>query len=470
MEKEFFPQLTRFKFELSASKEAAEVEDFKLLKQQSEDNVVEMKNAFKSYVVRATKIEMDVIHQKVRSQFITFSNNIDKVIAQELDPDIIICTIIQKHPELLTIMKTTTEKFNDEYKSIHKLLGDLQEYTETQQANPAQYSRTNTATISPYFGRQRPSPTVTADVSPTLSKMNFIGNALKIACIDPWKKYKAIHRENNLSIELNKIINTKLGEEANSVTEMELDSEATIDAPTIAELIAKKTTKATRSLTKEIETLNNNISQLKNSKKERRGQSPSSASEKTNCCKEGDLPRRKDTTIKRETKSSKKHQTTPKYKRKQKIRFYRKEWEKQVTLFQEEVTKEEQVLRDIHLNVLSSVRDNLQRNYGFIADPSKALRHNAFFRLQNMKVWQYVDQPHNKAFYNLTLDNEGQNDVRQLLGMGLTFIPNPFFTNNNLHESSRKSVRDMKLRAYYKGADTIKSKSKKDMKIYVRST
>ena len=87
-----------------------------------------------------------------------------------------------------------------------------------------------------------------------------------------------------------------------------------------------------------------------------------------------------------------------------------------------------------------------------------------------MKVWQYFDQPHNKAFHNLTLDNVGRNDVKQLLGMGLKFIPTPFFTNNNLHESRRRLIRHMKLHAYYKGADTMKQKSKKDMKIYVRST
>ena len=66
------------------------------------------------------------------------------------------------------------------------------------------------------------------------------------------------------------------------------------------------------------------------------------------------------------------------------------------------------MLRGRHLNVLSSVRDNLQRNYGFIADPNKTPKHNAFIRLQNMKVWQYFDQPNNKAFHNLTLDNEDE--------------------------------------------------------------
>ena len=89
-----------------------------------------------------------------------------------------------------------------------------------------------------------------------------------------------MHKENILNIELNRIIYTKLGEEANTMTEMELDAEATMDAPTIAELITKKTTEATKNLTKEIQILNNRINQLKNSKKEKRGQSPSGASAK----------------------------------------------------------------------------------------------------------------------------------------------------------------------------------------------
>ena len=287
-EKEFFPRSTRFKFEISASKEAAEVEEFKLLKQQSEEKVVEMKRAFKAFVIRATKIEMDVMHQKLRSHFITFTRNIVKAIALtielELDPDIIIYTILQKHPELLVVMKATPQKFNDEYKSIHKIVGDLQGYTGIEQTNPTRNPTRNSSTnsaISPYFSGQRPLPTTTTtDISPTMNKINFIGNALKIAYLDPWKKYEATHKENILNVELNKIINTKLGEEANTVTEMELDGEATLDAPTIAELITKKTTEATKNLTKEIQVLNNRINQLKNSKKEKRGQPSSGASAK----------------------------------------------------------------------------------------------------------------------------------------------------------------------------------------------
>ena len=291
-ENEFFPRSTRFKFELNVSKEATASDDFKILRQQTDEKILEMKRTFKSYVIRATEIEQEAMYKKLRANFMAFTRNIVKAITLtiglDLDPDTTIITLVNKNPELLEVMRTTSENFTAEYKKIHKITDDVNLYTDipdstqlSQSTNQTQ-TRTQAGTISPYFSGQRPrtTTTTTSTTSLTQSKMSFIGNALKQAYIDPWKKYAEVYRENSLSLELSKIINTKLGEEANELTEMELDNEATLDAPTIAELITKKTNEATKNLTSEIKSLSNQVNQLKKSKKEERGQSPGGASKK----------------------------------------------------------------------------------------------------------------------------------------------------------------------------------------------
>lgn len=205
------------------SKEASASDDFKILRQQTEETILEMKRTFKSYVIRATEIEQEAMYKKLRAQLIAFTRNIVKAIALtiglKLDPDIIIITLINKYPGLLKIMQTTSDNFTEEYKKIHKIIDDINPFTEipgaTQQnqaLNQAQ-TRTQTATINLYFGGQRSRmvTTTTITTSPTQSKISFIGNALKLAYIDPWKKYAEVYRENSLSLELSKIINTKLG-------------------------------------------------------------------------------------------------------------------------------------------------------------------------------------------------------------------------------------------------------------------
>lgn len=120
--------------------------------------------------------------------------------------------------------------------------------------------------------------------------------------------------------------------------------------------------------------------------------------------------------------------------------------------------------------MIANVQEKIKRNYNYVSDPRKSPRHNAYLRLAQMKAWKYFHRPCNKAFHDLTMNGNARNNMRHLLGMGLKFIPTPFFTNSSLHDSKRQLLRDMKLHAYYKGAGTIEPRLRKDIKIYVRST
>ena len=105
------------------SKEATASDDFKILRQQTKETILEMKRTFKSYVIRATEIEQEAMYKKLRAKFIAFTRNIVKAIALtiglELDPDTIIITLVNKYPRLLEIMQMTSDNFTEEYKKIH---------------------------------------------------------------------------------------------------------------------------------------------------------------------------------------------------------------------------------------------------------------------------------------------------------------------------------------------------------------
>ena len=51
---------------------------------------------------------------------------------------------------------------------------------------------------------------------------------------------------------------------------------------------------------------------------------------------------------------------------------------------------------------MRSIKDSIVRAFGWIADPTKSLRHNAHLRLASMPSWYYFDRPTNIAYHDLT--------------------------------------------------------------------
>ena len=116
-----------------------------------------------------------------------------------------------------------------------------------------------------------------------------------------------------------------------------------------------------------------------------------------------------------------------------------------------------------------NIRRKLLEHYGYVSDPNKTPRHNAYIRFHDMKKWEYFGRTQNKAYHDLTLERISKKHVKQLLGLGLKFIPTPYFTNHNLEDTRRRLLRRMKLHAYYMGMDTRKPKIKKELKIHINS-
>jgi hypothetical protein len=67
--------------------------------------------------------------------------------------------------------------------------------------------------------------------------------------------------------------------------------------------------------------------------------------------------------------------------------------------------------------------------YGFVADPSLSISHNAYIHLASMHIEHYHYHPTNSAFHDLTTYIKPIPYLRSLLSLGLKFIP-------TLHHSS----------------------------------
>lgn len=74
---------------------------------------------------------------------------------------------------------------------------------------------------------------------------------------------------------------------------------------------------------------------------------------------------------------------------------------------------------------MRSIRDHIIRVFGWIVDPTKSIRHNAYLRLASMPSWFYFDRPTNIAFEHLTTILQPPSNLRSLLGLGLKFCPIP---------------------------------------------
>ena len=282
-DKEFFPRSARFAFELSISKEGAETPDFINLKEECNQELLRTKQRFKMLIIRATKIEAAIMKKKLRKEFIIFSRNIARATALtinlDLDPDIIITTLMKDKDAILQTLGTTYDEFVAEFKTINKITSDIRPYsTANQRQNTA--TAQNTA-VSPYFGTNPPTAgTTTQTIDPIKTKIDYVGNIIDQTYIEPWNIYKKTSSSNKLDLELKKIIETEIGENTNDITEMEIDGEGVMDAQTMNEIITKKTNAATTKLSTEIKHLKNQISQLKSSKNSTRGPSRGASAKK----------------------------------------------------------------------------------------------------------------------------------------------------------------------------------------------
>ena len=108
-----------------------------------------------------------------------------------------------------------------------------------------------------------------------------------------------------------------------------------------------------------------------------------------------------------------------------KQRFQVKKRNKPPSPFQSESTQyhwQEKTVKDATMK-------NLIGQFGFAADPTLSIQHNASTTLATMPTWYYFSCPSNLAFHDFTKKiNQKKSTI--ILGLGLKFIPTPSLTNS----------------------------------------
>ena len=257
---DFFPRSTRFSFELNVSKDAALSTDFIALKEETSNLLEQMKNRFKTQVVKATKIETVMMIKNLQREFITFIRRFVQALMVTIKinttVDVVVATTINNSKAILQNIEITQADFGKEYKEIHQ---------------SSTWSIWDDRITDDNSKDGEDSDEIEIEPSQDMLNILEIKNIIENIIVDPWKIYKDCANRNQQQIEVLKIINDEEIEKATEDARMEIDAEAPMDPQTIDQLIEKNTRKVTKNLTAELKNLQNQIKQMQISKKGMRG-------------------------------------------------------------------------------------------------------------------------------------------------------------------------------------------------------
>lgn len=102
--------------------------------------------------------------------------------------------------------------------------------------------------------------------------------------------------------------------------------------------------------------------------------------------------------------------------------------------------------------------------YGFIADVNFKSRKNAGIELSNIPTWLYFCRPNNQSFHNLCKIKNPTPGMKNLLGLGLNFIPRPSYTSHQTSIDTNRFRRDAATKFFFAGRPISQSP-----KLFIRS-
>ena len=89
--------------------------------------------------------------------------------------------------------------------------------------------------------------------------------------------------------------------------------------------------------------------------------------------------------------------------------------------------------------------------YGFAIDPDKSILHNAAIVISEIPSYFYFQRPINVRFHNLTRNRTLPFNVKELLGQGFQYCPNPSkaLHNPQINETLNRFSRNLKLKLFF---------------------
>ena len=274
---DFFPRSTRFAFDLNVSQSASKMATFQTLKTETDNYLLEFKTKFKEQVIKATRIETYCMLKNLQKNFMLFIRTAVKALLvtsyiENLTPDTVVATVIAKNDNICQNIEIEQEEFKKEYFELYEI--------------------SSWTVYSDEVAESNQDSDIEVEPTDTSSKIGEISDIVEHCILTPWKKYIASVKFNQEQLEIIKIITEEDMERSTEASKNLIDEENTATPETINDLIIKNTQKATKQLTAEINILKNQLSQLKVSKKDTRGQKVA--------------PRQKETTkLQRKSKNSK---------------------------------------------------------------------------------------------------------------------------------------------------------------------
>ena len=212
-EDKYQPISTRFnKFTLTAAKEVTELEEFKILQQDTDDIMSKLRDALRAQVIKCAKLEAA-----------TFRDSMQKFLVEcIMDTVAIFCTANEVEEDLC-------------YALCYKLI------EENGDAIGKEFSLTSSSLLS-LFQTEKNMANMNMEIpEETKGVIKEASQAIIKAFVNPWEIYIAQEKTNTRTIKINKRAKLLLTAKATTDAELILDSEEPVTRETLDDLVAKRT-------------------------------------------------------------------------------------------------------------------------------------------------------------------------------------------------------------------------------------
>jgi hypothetical protein len=120
------------------------------------------------------------------------------------------------------------------------------------------------------------------------------------------------------------------------------------------------------------------------------------------------------------------------------------------------------------MQIASSATKRQQKRYNIILDPSISPLRNAINARLNTNLRQQNNKPHNSTLHDLTAQQLVPTLAKNILGLGMHFIPTPPTTTTDISANMARLERNIHLKVFFTHHDT-ESTDDTMPKLYVKS-